>query len=117
MLYRVGKQVEIPALRSKLPECVLSELLCNVAILDAEYGPDRDYMRSGGYVLVAENPEDIHAVKDTINYEAHPCEWANRIGRDEGYLSALYLLNNDFSVVLVMPISIAPDAIVKELED
>ena len=38
------------------------------------------------------------------------CEWATRLG-DSGYLSALYILDNEFSVVLYMPISLAPDNI------
>ena len=52
---------------------------------------------------------------EVIDLNTHPCEWADRL--DDEYLSALYLLNDDFSVVVFMPITVAPPALLKELED
>lgn len=117
MLYRVGTTKELPVLKSCLPERVYSEVLRGVAILDGEYGADRDYLESGGYSLIAETEDDILAVKKIINYEEHLCEWATTIGRDTGYISALYLLNDDYSIMLYMPKDIAPESIWTELED
>ena len=82
MLYRIGTQREIPSLRSKVLECVTKELLRCIATLDREYGADRNYMESGGYALVAETAGDIRAIQSTIDYDTHPCEWAQFIRRE-----------------------------------
>ena len=117
MLYRVGTTKELPMIRSHLPESVYEEVLCGVAILDCEYGADRNYLLSGGYSLIAQTKDDLLMVKKTIDYDAHCCEWATTIGKDTGYISALYIINDDFSIVIYMPKSIAPDIILTELED
>ena len=110
MLYRIGTEREIASIESKLPYPVLKALLKSTVLL----GPDRDYLASGGYSLIAETKEDVDAIRNTIDFSSHPCEWADRF---EDYVSALYLLNDDFSVVLFMPLTIAPDIITKEMED
>lgn len=117
MLYRIGTQKEILSLRSKLPECAIGELLRCTAVLDAEYGAERDNLKSGGYTLIAETAEDVQTIKNTIDYDIHPCEWAEIIGKNNEYISALYLLNDDFSVVVLLPSAVAPEAVRKELEE
>ena len=102
---------------SRLPEHVVTELFQGVMVLDAEYGEDRDYFSCGGYSLIAETADDVTQLKQIIDYDTHPCEWATRIGKDTGYLSALYLLNDDFGIMVYMPTAIAPDAILRDLED
>ena len=117
MLYRIGTKRELPIVANKLPERVYTELLRSIAILDAEYGEHRNYLLSGGYSLIAETIDDLSRLKATIDYESRLCEWATRIGKDTDYISALYILNDDFSIMLYMPRYIAPDIILKELED
>ena len=117
MLHKIGTAKEVLTLSSKLPRQVFGELLRGIVILDTEYGEDRDYLQIGGYSVVAETKEDVLALKDIIDYDTIPCEWATRIGRDTKHLSALYILNDDFSIIVYLPIAIAPDAILKELED
>ena len=48
-------------------------------------------------------------------YRNAVCEWATSID-DSGYISVLYLLNNDYSIMLYMPKTIAPKSILNELE-
>ena len=117
MLYQVGTQKEILSLQSKLPECIIQELLPYTIDLDVEYGIDRDYLESGGYALIAENIEDMLSIQKIIDYTIHPCEWVDYIDEDRQYLVALYMMNNDFSIAVVMPTAIAPEAILNELED
>lgn len=117
MLYRVGKTAELPAIRSRLPERVYSEVLRGVAILDAEYGTERDYLQRGGYSVIVETEEDLLEFGKIMDFDTHPCEWATVIGRGTGFLSALFLLNDDFSIMVYMPQSVAPAAILRELED
>ena len=116
MLYRVGTAKELPMLRNRLPEWVYEEMLYNIAILDREYGADRNYLQSGGYCLIAETTEDVAAIKDIINYDTHPFEWADRIGEDGCYISAIYILNDDFSITLYIPTAIAT-IIINDMEE
>lgn len=116
MLYRIGTTKEIPMLPCKLPEQVITEIFQGLIVLDAEYGENRNYLESGGYSLIAEVSEDILQFKEIIDYDTHPCEWATKIGYT-GYASALFILNNDFSIMVYLPIAIAPETIIKELED
>lgn len=117
MLYVVGTLRETDKLETKLPDRVFTELVRGIVILDCEYGEDRNYREYGGYSLVAETAEDVQAVKNHVDFDTHPCEWATRIGKDSGYLSALYILNDDFSIMLYLPAAVAPTVILEEVED
>lgn len=116
MLYCVGTAQETTTIQSLFPGKVVEEVLTGAVVRDAEYGCNRDYKKIGGYSLLAETKKDIQRFKDIINYETHPCEWATRIG-STGYVSALYILNDDFTIDIFMPLAIAPEAILKDLED
>ena len=115
MLYRIGTVKEIRPLRGRFPEGILRHLYCCTQILDDAYGPERDYLQSGGYSLIAETADDLPGIREFIDLDRHPCEWADRLDGD--FLSALYLMNDDFSIVVFMPIAIAPPVLLKELED
>ena len=117
MLYMIGTLSETEPLETRLPEAVFDELLRGIAVLDSEYGIDRDYRLYGGYSLVAETAEDVQKAGEYIDIMAHPCEWVRRIGEDGDYLCALYVLNNDFSIMLYLPMVVAPAVILAEMED
>ena len=74
-------------------------------------------MEEGGYSVVLETKEDLELFKQTINYDVHPCEWVVEESMNCGYLCALYLLNDDFSILLYLPKAIAPDTLLKDLEE
>ena len=116
MLHVVGTLCETDKLETKLPDSVFTELVRGIAILDCEYGENRNYREYGGYSLIAETAEDIQAVKNYVDYEAHPAEWVTSIGKGSGYLSALYILNDDFSIMLYLPAAVAPSVILDEVE-
>ena len=116
MLYKIGTAHELSILPYHLPEELVTEVLTGLVVLDAEYGESRNYFESGGYSVIAENIEDIPGLKAIIDYEKPPCEWATKIGRT-GYISALFILNNSFSIMAYMPLAICPTAIINELED
>ena len=116
MLYTIGTAHELSLLPYHLPEELVTEVLTGLVVLDAEYGESRNYYESGGYSVIAETIEDIPGLKAIIDYEKHPCEWATKIGRT-GYISALFILNNSFSIMAYLPQAIAPTAISNELED
>ena len=115
MLYRIGTVKEIDAIEDKFPREIVNKLYHCTSVLDEAYGADRDYLQSGGYSLLAENEQDLVGIKPIIDFDTHPCEWADPVGKE--HLSALYLLNDNFSIVIFMPINIAPPELLSELED
>lgn len=115
MLYIIGTTAEIPTLPSHLPEKLVTEIYQGIIILDCEYEPTRNYMEVGGYSIIAETKEDISNFAK-INLHTRQPEWATFIS-NTGYISALYILNNDFSVMIYMPATVAPTIIRKELEE
>lgn len=103
MLYRIQTEQDLDSLRLKLPQGVQDELLRCVAF------------PGEGIALIAEDTQDICEARKLVDFEAHPAEWVNRL--DGGFLSALYVMNNSFTVTLFLSSDIAPDAILQELED
>lgn len=116
MLYTYGTTAEVYATGHRFPDRLFNELLTGCAVLDSDYGDDRDYYSSGGYSIVAETAEDLESLKESFDYESFICEWATQVGMT-GFISVLYILDNDFSVMLFMPEIIAPDAIRNEIEN
>jgi hypothetical protein len=53
-------------------------------------------------------------MRKAVDFTTHPCEWVDRIG---DYIAAMYLLNDDYSIVLFIPVAITPEIILNELED
>lgn len=116
MLHKIGTLKELDATELSLPECVMTELTQDIAILDCEYGEKRDWRESGGYSVVVETAEDLIEFAKIVDVERHPCEWATRISRDSGWLSALFLFGNEYAIMAFIPVAIAPDAILRDLE-
>lgn len=116
MLYTIGTKKELSTLPCQLPDRVYSELLRGTAILDAEYGEERDWLRVGGGSILLENIEDIPHLKNYVNFENHPPEWVTKIS-NTGYASALFVMDDDRSIVVYMPITILPITLLKDLED
>lgn len=113
MLHRIGKIDELLKLDLPLPEEVSEEVFSNITLMDSIYGADRNYLEVGGYSMIAETENDIAAIKAVLNYDTHPCEWARYI---DDFICALYVMNNDFSIMTFMPESIAPHTILNDLE-
>ena len=91
---------------------VLFEIEKTVALLNFYYGemrnPDTDL---GGYVLLIEKSEELNNLKKIFHQEIDKItpEFLDIIrASEESYASAQIQLSSDFSVVLVMALSIAP---------
>lgn len=111
MVYLCRTESEVRNIGYRYPEEVYKELLTGCAALDRYYGSDR----TGGYFIVAETEEDLVEMNATFDSGKHICEWVTRLGTS-GFLSALYVLDNDFCVTVIMPEAIAPKKILHELE-
>lgn len=95
-----------------LPPPVLFEIEKTVALLNFYYGemrnPDTDL---GGYVLLIEKSEELNNLKKIFHQEIDKItpEFLDIIrASEESYASAQIQLSSDFSVVLVMALSITP---------
>ena len=116
MLYKVGRTKDIDQIKGKCPPAVYSEILRGAAMRDSWYGEDRDFLEEGGYSVLLDEKADLEEFETIVNYKAHPCEWATRVGKS-GYISVLYMLNEDFSIDLYLPIDITPNTIMNDLEE
>lgn len=116
MLYRIGTMDELSKIAIKLPEAVMEDLVRSTTILDREYGASRDYLTTGGYSLIVEAEDDLAHLKQIIDYDAHPCEWVTEI-EGSGYMSVLYLLNDDYSIAVYTTDAIACDIAWSGTED
>ena len=117
MLYRVGTAGEIPPITHIFPPAIIQHLSTCIVTLDQAYGEKRNYMESGGYSLLAESAGDVHQMAAVVNLDTHPCEWVDLLHGEEDYLAALFLLNDDFSIVTYLPVDAAPETLRNEMEE
>ena len=101
-------------LPNHLPEQLLREVFTGLVVLEAEYGSNRNHRESGGFSLIAETKEDLPALNEIINTNIHAPEWATHIGKTD-FVSALYIMNDDFSIMVYLPQEIAAVPIKLEL--
>ena len=116
MLYRIGHKKDVYSCGCKFHRRALQEIYTGLMILDEEYGYDRDWENVGGYSMLAETAEDVAAIKSYIDLDKHQPEWVTSISFTK-IISALFIMNNDFSIMVYMPQSIAPQSLLNELED
>ena len=114
MLYRFSTTRDIHESVSRFPAEVVTALLTSTAAIECEYASDLDYRETGGYSIVVETTEDLSTLREIVNIDTHPCEWATRLGAS-GFVSALYVINNDFTIMLCIPEPLAPPIITDEL--
>jgi hypothetical protein len=122
MLHKAGTVKEIEKVRKSTPDLpgeIYRETLRLVKILDEVYGADRDVNNGdGGFVLIAENVQDLAAIRrqyvdmDSNRHEAVSIVQCEK----EPYLNVFFLQNNEFGINVFMPMSIAPGLIVKDFE-
>ena len=117
MLYKLTTANDISVIPISLPIGVAAEIKAVLNSLDSIYGVDRDWQDDGGYILLIEDRGDLERVKNVLDYDATPCEYAMCINSKLDYVSALYLFNNEYGINLICPKSIAPQSILAELEE
>jgi len=112
MVYKLGRVEDmnkLPIIESTIHEYIKYLLL----VLDTEYGTDRDIdSNDGGYVVFITENTAKEEVIEVFDYKNHNVEYIE-IG--ETYSTAVYLLNNEYTVMLIMPTNELPDEL-KEFE-
>lgn len=89
------------------------------SILTHEYGVERNVDNDdGGCVLYATPGTSGEEVKAMFDYSVHTVEYVNRDMKASPPLcAAMFILSNEFAVVIVMSIADAPVEIVNEFDD
>lgn len=115
MFLRIGTLKGVGEHTGDLPSAVFTEVARTVEILDREYGEGRDYSESGGYVIYADCDDDLKKLSEVIDFKNHPFEEARLIGKERRFVSVLFLMNDDYSVTVILPARLAPKEILEEL--
>lgn len=88
----------------------------NAKILDDEYGAERNTdFGDGGYVLCVAYGTPIEELKQRFDYTKFTPEYVYRSITEPKVITAGYLLNNEFIVVIVIHECDCPEEILKEL--
>ena len=121
-MFKAGTVEELESLDldGKIPKEVYLEALRVVSYLDEYFGADRDVdFDNGGYVIIALNEEDLnHFSQNCAELESPTLEYAEIIlSKQEPYLNVFFLVNeHESGVTLFVPVSIAPERLLKEAE-
>ena len=115
MLWRIGTAADALALDGIVPDDVHNDIVRGLAILDDEYGAERNYLVDGGYALIANTSEDVRQALKVVG-ESRLCEWVIRLGTS-GWTTTLFLQGDDFAVVLYALESALPDTLLNQMEE
>lgn len=113
MIYRIGTMNDM--LNVEFDNDKAERVVCfYVDILDSEYGAYRDIdTDDGGYILYATKgtlAENLQALFDYTQYQAE------LVHVQDNVCSAIYILSNDYPIVIISDVSDAPPEILKEYE-
>ena len=110
MLYKIGTVAEVE--RIPFENAVEKETVYRYAsILTEEYGADRDVDANlGGYILYATDGTDAEEIKAMFDYSVALPEYVDIC---EKICVAVYVISDDYGVVIVMSIADATDEILK----
>ena len=98
---------ECEGLYGYLSNMVYGELFRGLTVLESE--------ELDGCSLLADSEADLELARQVFDDRTHKCEWATNIG--DGFCSALYLLTNESSVMLYIPIVLANNDILENMEN
>ncbi len=103
--------IEDPATKKNLLEFLQT--------LDNEYSDHRNVdTDDGGYVLFCDPDTPVEELKAFFDYSVHTVEYVTRdYNAVPPICSAMYLLNNEYAVVIVMSIDDAPEEITEAFEE
>ena len=114
MIYKLGNITDLTHL-PPLDETTYDMLYEFTRVLTDEYGADRDIDHDdGGYVLYAEPGTSSSQLKEGFDYTRHTIEYVNR---KDSLCAAMYILHNEYAVVIVMAIADAPVEISHAFEE
>ena len=104
---------------SKLPSEVAAIVVEIATILDENYSKERNVDHDlGGYILISESPEDVETIKELIDFDYILPEYVDLISckNSDSYTNSLMLLSSDYSISLIIPLSLTPKELLKYIE-
>ncbi|MDU1006314.1 MAG: hypothetical protein E7A63_14775 [Clostridium butyricum] len=116
-MIKLYKKEQLEALKEKYSKEMLQEAEEIIVLLDENYGTNRDVDKDlGGYIALLESKEDVAEIKANSIKGLLP-EYADIINGDNGidYYSSLFLLSDDYSVVVFSTKELHEILIEKEL--
>ncbi|MBZ9692373.1 hypothetical protein [Clostridium sp. M14] len=111
------KKEQLEELKVKYPKEMLKEVEGIIVLLDENYGANRDVDKDlGGYIVLLESKEDVAEIKANSIKGLLP-EYIDIIKSDDGvdYYSSLFLLSDDYSIVVFSTKELHEILIEKEL--
>ena len=113
MVYKIGNISDLESI--VITDTNAYALLSQYArLLSYEYGEDRNIdTDDGGYVLYATPGTSCEDIKAYFDYTKHVAESADRFG---SLVVAMYILHNEYVVLIVMSEDNAPEEIIKEID-
>ena len=113
MVYKIGNLADIESL-PLISDVALELLYHHASVLTHEYGENRNVdTEDGGFVLYAVPGTSVERVKAFFDISKHRPEHVNTYG---DLCEAVYILTNDYAVVVIMSISDAPTEILNEID-
>ena len=113
MVYKIGNisDLESIVITDENAYALLSQY---AKLLSYEYGEDRNVdTDDGGYVLYATPGTKSEDIKAYFDYSKHTVESVDRFG---SLVVAMYILHNEYVVLIVMSEADAPAEIIKEID-
>lgn len=116
MVYKLGTPADLRQL-PPLDAGIYNILFEQVKILSDGYGTSRNIdTDDGGYILYATPGAPVEDIKAIFDYSAVRAEYVTLDSSVEPAIcKALYIINNEFSVMIVMSLADAPPEIIKEI--
>lgn len=116
-MIKVYKEEQLEKLKEKFPKEMIKEAEEIITLLDDNYGANRDVNKDlGGFIALLESKEDVAEIKDSSIKGLLP-EYTDIIKSDDGidYYSSLFLLSDDYSIVVFSTKELHEILIEKEL--
>lgn len=117
MMIKLYKKEQLEELKEKCSKEMLRETEKIIVLLDENYGDNRDVDKDlGGYIAILESKEDVGEIKAN-SIEGLLPEYTDIIKSDDGidYYSSLFLLSDDYSIVVFSTKELHEILIEKEL--
>lgn len=107
-------------LLKNLPIEVVAKAIEVAAILDENYGNTRDVEHDmGGYIIIAEGEKDVRSIEELIDFGDTLPEYVDLIScsNGESYTNSLMILSSDYSISLLIPLSLTSKELLKYMEE
>ena len=116
MMVKLYKKEQLVKLKEKYSKEMLKEAEEIIRLLDENYSENRQLEDMGGYIALLESKEDVAEIKAN-SIKGLLSEYTDIIKSDDGidYYSSLFILSDDYSIVVFSTKELHEILIEKEL--